>query len=85
MAGLEMLSYSLGPMLGQVRSTSAAQAFGLRASLGSGGVLCIVAVGVTCVTLPALWIFDASTDPHVAARRREGDGLPPSTSDSDVG
>lgn len=85
MAGLEMLSYSLGPMLGQVRSTSAAQAFGLRASLGSGGILCIVAVGVTCVTLPALWIFDASTDPHVAARRREGDGLPPSTSDSDVG
>ncbi|MEY3733829.1 MAG: hypothetical protein RL347_1188 [Actinomycetota bacterium] len=73
MAGIEMLSYSLGPMLGQVRSTTAAQAFGLRASLGSGGILCIVAVGVTCVTLPALWIFDASTDPNVAARRLESE------------
>ena len=71
MAGIEMLSYSVGPMLGQVRSTTAAQAFGLRNSLASGGILCIVAVGVTCVTLPALWTFDASTDPHVAARRRE--------------
>jgi len=70
MAGIEMLSYSIGPMLGQVRSTTAAQAFGLRTSLASGGILCIAAVGVTCVTLPALWIFDARTDPHVAARRR---------------
>lgn len=74
MAGIEMLSYSIGPMLGQVRSTTAAQAFGLRNSLASGGILCIAAVGVTCVTLPALWIFDARTDPHVAARRRDSDG-----------
>jgi MFS family permease len=35
MAGIEMLSYSVGPMLGQVRSTAAAQAFGLRTSLAS--------------------------------------------------
>jgi MFS family permease len=84
MAGIEMLSYSVGPMLGQVRSTSAAQAFGLRTSLASGGFLCIVAVGVTCVTLPALWIFDARTDPHVAARRREADGNEPSTPDSEA-
>ena len=84
MAGIEMLSYSLGPMLGQVRSTTAAQVFGLRTSLASGGVLCIVAVGVTCVTLPALWIFDASTDPHVAARRREADRHRSSPPDSAV-
>lgn len=84
MAGIEMLSYSLGPMLGQVRSTTAAQVFGLRTSLASGGVLCIVAVGVTCVTLPALWIFDASTDPHVAARRREADRHGSSPPDSAV-
>ena len=80
MAGIEMLSYSVGPMLGQVRSTTAAQAFGLRASLTSGGILCIVAVGVTCVTLPALWKFDVRTDPHVAARRREADTTTPGRS-----
>lgn len=85
MAGIEMLSYSLGPQLGQVRSTVAAQFVGLRASLASGGILCIVAVGVTCVTLPALWIFDARTDPHVAARRREAadSGVPLPESDVD--
>lgn len=82
MAGIEMLSYSIGPMLGQVRSTTAAQGFGLRQSLASGGFLCIVAVGVTCVTLPALWKFDASTDPHVAARRREGGTQTPESDDT---
>ena len=82
MAGIEMLSYSVGPMLGQVRSTTAAQAFGLRNSLASGGILCIVAVGVTCVTLPALWTFDASTDPHVAARRREAADTTPEVDDT---
>lgn len=71
MAGIEMLSYSIGPTLGQIRSTASAQAWGLRAAFGSGGILCIAAVGVTCVTLPALWRFNASTDPNIAARREE--------------
>jgi MFS family permease len=79
MAGIEMLSYSIGPTLGQIRSTMGAQAWGLRASFGTGGILCIAAVGVTCVTLPALWKFDASTDVNVAARRRESD---PATGDN---
>jgi MFS family permease len=84
MAGIEMLSYSVGPMLGQVRSTAAAQAFGLRTSLASGGILCIIAIGVTCVTLPALWKFDARTNPHVAARRREADEITRTQQDSDT-
>jgi len=84
MAGIEMLSYSVGPMLGQVRSTAAAQAFGLRTSLASGGILCIIAIGVTCVTLPALWKFDARTNPHVAARRREADEITRAQQDSDT-
>jgi MFS family permease len=84
MAGIEMLSYSVGPMLGQVRSTAAAQAFGLRTSLASGGILCMIAIGVTCVTLPALWKFDARTNPHVAARRREADEITRTQQDSDT-
>ena len=84
MAGIEMLSYSVGPMLGQVRSTAAAQAFGLRTSLASGGILCIIAIGVTCVTLPALWKFDVRTNPHVAARRREADEITRAQQDSDT-
>lgn len=69
MAGIEMLSYSIGPMLGQIRSTTAAQLTGLRASLASGGVLCIVAVGLVAASLPALWRYDATTNVHAQRRR----------------
>jgi len=70
MAGIEMLSYSIGPMLGQVRSTTAAQLTGLRASFATGGILCIAAVGVACWAFPAMWRYDANTDAHVQARRK---------------
>ena len=72
MAGIEVLSYSIGPMLGQVRSTTAAQLFGLRASFATGGILCIAAVGAACWMFPAVWRYDADTDEHV--RRRHDDG-----------
>lgn len=70
MAGIEMLSYSIGPLLGQVRSTTAAQLTSLRVSLASGGLLCIVAVGLACAGFPAMWRYDASTD---AVRQRQND------------
>lgn len=68
MAGIEMLSYSIGPLLGQVRSTTAAQFTSLRASLATGGLLCVVAVGLACAGFPAMWRYDATTD---AARQRQ--------------
>lgn len=71
MAGIEVLSYSMGPMLGQVRSTAVAQLTSLRTSLWSGGVVCIVAVGVACLALPAMWRYDNRTDPNVALRRSQ--------------
>ncbi len=40
MAGVELLSYSVGPTLGQVRSTGVAALTSLRTSLVSGGLLC---------------------------------------------
>jgi len=73
MGGIEMLSYSIGPMLGQVRSTSAAQLMGLRGSFATGGIMCIAAVGVVCWSIPALWRYDATTDIHVQQRRDESD------------
>lgn len=70
MAGIEMLSYSIGPLLGQVRASATASVTSLRFSLASGGVLCVLAVGIAAVTLPALWRYDARTDAH-ARRERE--------------
>lgn len=67
MAGIEMLSYSIGPMLGQVRSTTAAQLTSLRMSFLTGGIACVVSVGALCVAMPSLWRYDAETNPH--ARR----------------
>ena len=52
MAGIELLSYSIGPLLGQLRSSTAASLTSLRMSFISGGVLCIVGVGLAgCMRL----------------------------------
>ena len=70
MAGIELLSYSIGPLLGQVRSSTAASLTSLRMSFVSGGVLCIFGVAACAVATPSLWRYDARTDPH-AQRQRE--------------
>lgn len=72
MAGIEMLSYSIGPLLGQVRSTTAASLTSLRVSLASGGVLCVAAVTLACVAFPAMWRYDATADARVERTRHEG-------------
>ena len=61
MAGIELLSYSIGPLLGQMRSSAAAAATSLRMSFISGGVLCIVGVGLAAVALPSMWRYDDRT------------------------
>jgi MFS family permease len=59
MAGVEVLSYGTGPVLGQIRGGAVAQGFGVPVSLWSGGAACIVAIGLTCVSLPQLLSYDA--------------------------
>lgn len=70
MAGIEMLSYSIGPLLGQVRSSAAASLTGLRMSFVSGGILCVVGVALAAIALPSLWNYDERTSEH-ARRQRE--------------
>jgi MFS family permease len=53
LASIELISYSLGPTLGHVESGLAASLVGVRASIVSGGVLCLVGVGVCALLLPA--------------------------------
>lgn len=69
MAGIELLSYSIGPQLGQVRSSAAASLTSLRMSFISGGILCIIGVGIAAVALPALWKYDDRTSTEAVRER----------------
>jgi hypothetical protein len=53
LAGIEMLSYSTGPLLGQLRSGLMARTrLGVSGSIGIGGALCVVGTAILAVTLP---------------------------------
>lgn len=64
MAGIEMLSYSIGPQLGQVRSSAAASLTNLRMSFVTGGVMCIAGVAIAAFTMPSLWQYDVRQSVH---------------------
>jgi hypothetical protein len=54
-----MVSYSSGPLLGNVEAGAAAAAFGVQASVVSGGIFCIVAVVACSWLLPRFVAYDA--------------------------
>ena len=69
MAGTELLSYSLGPQLGQVRSSLVAQWTSLRVSIVSGGAACVAGAFVLAAALPSLWRYDERTDENAVRER----------------
>jgi MFS family permease len=69
LAGIELLSYSVGPTLGQVRAGGMAGWLGVRASVGAGGLLCAGAVGLLALCLPALMSYDERTNEHAVRLR----------------
>ncbi|WP_329341412.1 MFS transporter [Streptomyces sp. NBC_01352] len=70
LAGIELLSYSVGPTVGQMRSGGFAAWLGVRTSVWSGGLLCVGAVGLLALCLPKLMTYDVRTNEH-AVRLRE--------------
>ena len=54
LAGIEQISYSTGPLLGNVEAGIVASLTSVRTSIVSGGILCIVAVPIVALLLPAL-------------------------------
>ncbi|MER5942731.1 MFS transporter [Streptomyces sp. NPDC001928] len=70
LAGIELLSYSVGPQLGQTYMGGVAAWKGVRTSVWSGGLLCVGAVGLLALCLPKLMTYDARTNEH-AVRLRE--------------
>ncbi len=61
LAGIEMVSYTSGPLLGNVESGVVASFAGIRASAVSGGVLCVISVGALAAALPGFRRYDART------------------------
>lgn len=71
LAGIEMLSFSTGPILGQVRAGSMAAWRGPVFSVGFGGLACVGAVLGLAACLPGFRRYDARTDAHALAVREE--------------
>jgi len=59
LAGVELLSYGLGPSAGQIRAGAVASVTTPRFSLWSGGLLCAGAVAVVCAVLPGFVRYSA--------------------------
>ncbi|MFC4111300.1 MFS transporter [Nonomuraea zeae] len=69
LAGIELLSYASGPMLGNARASLMANFGGTRFSLGAGGLLCVAAVMALGAALPKFRGYDARTDEHALAEK----------------
>jgi MFS family permease len=69
LAGVEMVSYMSGPLLGSVESGLVAAAFGTVASVASGGALCVLGVAACAWLLPGFRAYDARAVPLAAAPR----------------
>lgn len=75
LAGIEMLSYSTGPMGAQVRAGFTADLWGVRRAITVGGVASVAGVVLAAVALREFWRFDAATDRHLQAERARRAGL----------
>ncbi|MFI9624424.1 MFS transporter [Streptomyces sp. NPDC052042] len=76
LAGIEVLSYSVGPQLGQVRAGAMAGWTGTRTAIWSGGVACVASVALLTTALPKLLTYDSRTDEDAVRRRAQQQALP---------
>jgi MFS family permease len=60
LAGIEQVSYSSGPLLGNIEPGVVASIAGVRVSIVSGAVLCIGGVAVAAALLPAFRRYEAA-------------------------
>lgn len=58
LAGIEMVSYTTGPLLGNAESGVVAGLFGVRVSVVSGGLLCLAGTALLSMLLPAFIRYD---------------------------
>jgi MFS family permease len=75
LAGIELLSYSVGPLAGQLRAATIASATTLSFSVTSGGVLCAIVVAFLAFFLPKMWRYDVETNEFAVRERRNRKNL----------
>jgi len=61
-AGIEQLSWSIGPTLGDVEAGTVAAVASVRTSIVSGGVLCVAGTLAIVALLPRFWHYDGAPD-----------------------
>jgi len=71
LAGLELLSYSVGPLGGQLRAGTVAALTTLRTSVISGGLICIAGISFAAGKLPEFRHYDSSTNEFAIAQRNK--------------
>jgi len=72
LASIEMVSYMSGPLLGHLEAGAVAAAFGVMASVVSGGALCVAGVLACGVWLPQFVRYDARRFRRLASDRDDG-------------
>jgi hypothetical protein len=58
LAGIELICYSSGPLLGDVEAGAVASVFTPSISVLSGGILCVLGVSLLALALPQLRRYD---------------------------
>ena len=61
LAGIEMISYLTGPLIGNARAGFMADAWGVSASIWVGGLVCLAGVIATGFVLPSFWGYRGSS------------------------
>jgi MFS family permease len=75
LAGIELLSYSVGPLAGQMRAAGMAAATTLNFSVTIGGVICIIVVAALAIFLPELRNFDIRTNKYALENQKMAEKL----------
>jgi MFS family permease len=66
LAGVEMISYLSGPLLGNARAGWVASVSSIRMSVVSGGIICFIGVLICIPLLPSFWRYRAHRRAAVA-------------------
>jgi MFS family permease len=62
LAGIEMISYLTGPLVGNARAGFMADAWGVSTSVWIGGVICLAGVVLTGFLLPRFWGYRSTQE-----------------------
>lgn len=67
LAGIEMISYLTGPLVGNARAGFMADAWGVSTAVWTGGAICLAGVVATGFLLPRFWAYRSTAAPGAQA------------------